>query len=115
MCFADSPPRFGPVPIRSRTLVATTASSRFAYSRTALPVISSLTPSEYTSAVSKKLMPSSTARRKNGIASSSSRIQGRHCRLPKLMQPSAILETTSPLFPRREYCTGVTPGDAGWM
>ena len=110
MCLRDRPPRFGPGPMRILTLVAMTASSRDANSRTAFPVISSLTPSEYTSAVSKKLIPSSTARRKNGMASSSSRIQGRHSRLPKLMQPSAMRETTMPLSPRRAYCKGVTPG-----
>ncbi len=36
-----------------------------------------LTPSEYMSAVSKKLMPASMARRKNGRAASSSSTQGR--------------------------------------
>jgi hypothetical protein len=41
------------------------------------PVISSLTPSEYTSAVSKKVMPASAARRTNGSAAVSSSAHGR--------------------------------------
>ena len=53
------------------TLVATTISSRRARSLSARPVTSSLTPAEYMSAVSKKLMPASRARLKNGRASSS--------------------------------------------
>ena len=44
-------------------------------------MISSLTPREYTSAVSKKLMPASTALRKKGMAACSSRTQGRHLRI----------------------------------
>ena len=50
--------------------------------RNARPVISSLTPSEYMSAVSKKLMPLSTARRKNGRLAASSSTQGRQAGLP---------------------------------
>ena len=44
----------------------------------ARPSISSLTPTEYMSAVSKKLIPSSSARRMNGRLSSSSSTQSRH-------------------------------------
>jgi hypothetical protein len=58
--------------MRPFSLVATTISSRWAYSRNARPVISSLEPAEYTFAVSKKLIPASIARRKNGRAASSS-------------------------------------------
>ena len=60
------------------TLVAITISSRFAYSLSSRPVTTSLSPSEYMSAVSKKLMPASSARRKNGAAADSSSTQGRH-------------------------------------
>ena len=49
------------------TLVAMTISSSRAYLRSARPVISSLTPSEYMSAESKKLMPASTARAEEGL------------------------------------------------
>ena len=59
------------------TLVASTTSSRSAYSRSHRPVTSSLAPSEYMSAVSKKLTPASTASRKNGSAPSASSTQGR--------------------------------------
>ena len=59
--------------MRPRTLVAITSSSRRPSSARARPVISSLVPSEYTFAVSKKLIPASIAWRKNGrLASSSS-------------------------------------------
>ena len=67
----DSPRPFGPGRIGLNTLVAITTSSRRASSLSARPVISSLAPNEYTFAVSKKLMPSSSARRKNGRAASS--------------------------------------------
>jgi len=45
-------------------------------------VTSSLAPSDYISAVSKKLMPESTACLKNGNAFSSSRTQSRHLEVP---------------------------------
>ncbi len=47
-----------------------------------LPVTSSLAPSEYMSAVSKKLMPLSTARRKKGMAACWSSTQGRQAGSP---------------------------------
>ena len=47
----------GPDVIGKLSFVARTISSRFAYSRIARPVTSSLAPSEYMSAVSKKLIP----------------------------------------------------------
>ena len=71
-----------PSPIGLKTLVARTISFRSPYSRSARPVTSSLTPSEYMSAVSKKLMPASMARRKKGRASSSSSTHGRHFEVP---------------------------------
>ena len=60
------------------TLVAITISSSRPNLRSARPVTSSLTPSEYMSDVSKKLIPSSIARRKNGWDCASSSTQGRH-------------------------------------
>ena len=72
----DSPAPFGPGRIRPCTLVASTISSRRAKSFSARPVISSLDPAEYTSAVSKKLIPASIACRKNGRLASSSRDHG---------------------------------------
>jgi hypothetical protein len=68
----------GPHP--SCTFVAMTRSSRELVSAfSARPVISSLVPSEYTFAVSKKLIPASRAWAKNGLLEASSRVQA--CRL----------------------------------
>ena len=52
-----------------------TTSSRRANSFTSRPVISSLEPSEYTFAVSKVVIPASTARRKKGLVASRSSVQ----------------------------------------
>jgi hypothetical protein len=71
----DSPAPFGPSCIRPCTLVASTISSRRAYSTSARPTISSLLPAEYTLAVSKKLIPASSACRMNGRLDSSSNDQ----------------------------------------
>ena len=69
----ESPAPFGPRRIRPCTFVASTISSRWAKSARARPTISSLVPSEYTLAVSKKLIPASIACSMNGrLASSSS-------------------------------------------
>jgi len=46
MCLRERPRWLGPPPIGLNTFVAITTSSRFAYSLSARPVISSLTPSE---------------------------------------------------------------------
>ena len=70
----DKPQPFGPWRIWPWTLVATTSSSRSANSASARPTISSLVPSEYTLAVSKKLIPASTARLMNGRDASSSSV-----------------------------------------
>ena len=72
---------FCPSDIGQNTFVAMTISSSFAIVRSARPVTSSLTPSEYMSAVSKKLMPRSSAWRKNGRAASSLSTHGRHLEL----------------------------------
>lgn len=66
------------------TFVAMTISSRFVMAFSARPVISSLEPSEYTFAVSKNVMPSSTARRISGIESSSPSV---HAWLPRVGSP----------------------------
>ncbi len=66
---------FGPGRIGMNTFVATTTSSRLAKSLRARPTISSLVPSEYILAVSKKLIPSSTALLINGRLSSSGIVQ----------------------------------------
>jgi hypothetical protein len=58
-------------------LVAITTSSRGISSRSSRPVTTSLEPFEYMSAVSKKVMPASTARRTIGSAAVSSSIHGR--------------------------------------
>jgi hypothetical protein len=63
-------------------LPITISSSRAAIDRSARPVISSLTPSEYMSAVSKKLIPLSNAARKNGCAAASSSTNGRQAGVP---------------------------------
>ena len=73
---------FGPSDMGLKTLVATTHSSRWANSLSARPVTSSLAPSEYMSAVSKKLMPASTALRKKGREAASSSTHGRQAGLP---------------------------------
>ena len=71
----DRPLPFGSFRDWKKTLVAITTSSRLAKSRIARPRISSLVPSEYELAVSKKLIPSSRARAKNGRLCSSSSVQ----------------------------------------
>jgi hypothetical protein len=63
-------------------LLATTTSSRRQNSRTKRPVSTSLSPAEYMSAVSKKLMPSSTARWTSGRLAPSSSTQGRQAGVP---------------------------------
>ena len=78
MCLRDSPPRFGASPQRKKTFVAITTSSRRACRPSKRPVISSDTPSEYMSAVSKRLIPSSRARTTKGSASASGSTHGRH-------------------------------------
>src|ERR1041385_3979414 len=100
MCLRERPPIFGPEVIGKKTLVAMTSSSRFPNSRSARPVTSSLAPSEYMSAVSKKLMPASIARWKNGRAASSSRIHGRQLDEPYVMQPRQRRENFRPGLPR---------------
>ena len=73
----DKPRPLGSERIGKYTLVATTTSSRFAYSASARPSTVSLSPCEYMFAVSKKLMPCSSARRMKGRPDASSRCQVR--------------------------------------
>ena len=101
MALRDRPIEFGPLRFEWKTLVATTTSSRLAKSRRARPVISSLVPSEYVFAVSKKLKPSSSARRMKGRPCSSSSVQGWAplSGTPKLMHPRQSRDTSSPERP----------------
>jgi len=57
----DNPPPFGPSRITPFSLVAITVSSRFALAFSQRPSTRSLSPIAYTFAVSKKLMPASSA------------------------------------------------------
>ena len=82
ICLRDNPRSLGRRLIVWNTFVAMMVSSRLAKSRTARPRISSLTPIEYTSAVSKKLMPLSKAFCRKGRPSSSSKTQSRQRLVP---------------------------------
>ena len=84
-----------------KTFVARTTSSRGTKSFSACPVISSLRPAAYTFAVSKKLIPASSACRTMSRLAASSSVHGRPRPpgSPKLMQPSVITETSRPVFP----------------
>src|SRR5439155_4403421 len=77
--------------------------SRCAKSLSARPSTFSLTPREYMSAVSKKLMPCSSARLTNGRLSASSSTQGRHCDVPYVIVPRQMRETLRPVLPNRTY------------
>src|SRR5512140_4015866 len=66
-------------------------------------MISSLTPVEYMSAQSIKLMPASRAWRMTGRASSSSRTHSRHFLEPKLIAPRHSRDTFIPVEPKRTY------------
>ncbi len=81
-CLRDSPLRFSPSVVGKNTFVAMTTSSREACRRSNLPVTSSLTPREYMSAVSKVLMPSSSARVTKGSAASSPSTHSRQAGSP---------------------------------
>ena len=89
------------------TLVAITTSSRFAMSARARPTYSSLVPSEYTLAVSKNVMPASSARRMNvrDVSSSSDHEWVPRPDSPKLMQPRQMRDTSRPVSPSLTYFT----------
>src|SRR5437016_2517409 len=103
MCLRERPRSLGDDPDGKKTLVAMTTSSRRASSRSARPVTSSLAPLEYISAVSKKLIPASRARTKNGRAASSSSTHERHLLVPYVMVPRQMRETWRPVLPRLTY------------
>jgi hypothetical protein len=65
----------------------------------ARPSTRSLSPSEYMSAVSKKVMPWSNARAMNGRLSGSSSTHARHFELPYVMAPRHRRETFRPVLP----------------
>src|SRR5262245_46859475 len=79
----------------------------------------SLAPSEYMSAVSKKVTPESTALRTIGSAASSRSAQARSVGSPKLIIPRQIRDTFRPVCPNRAYCMSylrsvtLMHGDAG--
>ena len=56
------------------------------------------------SAVSKKLMPASTARRMNGRLASSASTHGRQTVEPKVIVPRQRREIRRPVRPRLTYC-----------
>src|SRR5512133_3030845 len=75
------------------------------------------------SAVSKKLMPRSTACLTTGRDAASSSTHGRHCGEPYVIMPRQMRETFRPVEPRRAYsmfspriaaATVRRPGDACW-
>ena len=72
MVLRDRPAALGPSRIGANSLVAMTTASRRAKSFSARPTISSLPPFEYMLAVSKKLMPASSACRISARLASSS-------------------------------------------
>lgn len=101
----DSPAPFGPGRIRIQTLVERTTSSRRVKSLTACPTISSLLPALYPLAVSRKLTPLSRACLMMSRLASAPSDQGSPPRSgsPKLMQPRAMAETSSPVVPSLLY------------
>ena len=101
----DKPLPLGPGRILPCTLVAMTTSSREAKSLMARPRISSLLPREYTFAVSKKLIPASSARWMKGRLAASSIVHGwvPCSEAPKLMHPKQIRDTCKPVSPRFTY------------
>ena len=89
----ELPRWLGSSSIGTDTLVASTMSSRRPFS--ALPTISSDSPPEYTSAVSTKLIPASSARWMIRIESSWSVLP----QAPNIIVPRQSLETWTPVRP----------------
>ena len=104
-CLRERPRSFGPSPMEKNALVAMTTCSRVVKSRSARPRISSLAPREYMSAVSKKLMPASSARRTKGRLASSVSTHGRQSADPKVIAPRQRRETRRPVRPRLTWST----------
>src|SRR5262249_7145946 len=99
MCFRERPRSFGPAPMGPFTFVAITIWSRGLKSRSARPRISSLAPLEYTSAVSKKLMPHSRAVLTILRLARSLIVHRCHCGNPKDIVPRQIFEILRPAKP----------------
>src|SRR3954467_13158674 len=93
----EPPRRFGSSPIGMKNFVASTTSSRRFFS--ALPTISSDSPAEYTSALSTKLIPASSARWMMRIESSWSGLP----QAPNIIVPRQSFETWTPVRPRGRY------------
>ena len=93
----DDPNRRGSSPIGKWTFVASTTSSRRPFS--ALPTISSDSPRAYTSAVSMKLIPASSARWMT--ATLSSWLGFPHA--PNIIAPRHRALTRTPVVPRVRY------------
>jgi hypothetical protein len=89
----ETPPRLGSSPIGPQNLVARTTSSRRPLS--ALPTISSDSPAEYTSAVSTKLIPASSAAWMIRIESSWSALP----HAPNIIVPRQSFDTWTPVRP----------------
>ena len=99
--------RFGSSPIGAKNLVASTTSSRRL--AIALPTISSDSPAEYTSAVSMKLMPASSAALMMRTQSSWSGLP----QTPNIMAPRQNSLTWTPLRPNGRVFMAVPY--AAWM
>src|SRR3546814_15230755 len=105
MRFSERPPRLASGSAAYNGLFATTVSSRRTASVfKARPRISSLCAEEYISAVSKKLIPHSTALRMIGRLSASLKVQS--AMPPKPMPPRQRREPCAPVEPIRVYFKG---------
>src|ERR1700722_11777855 len=69
----------------------------------ALQTTRSFSPTEYQFAISKNVIPASTARFSNGRASRSSRTQGLHRLDPMVIVPRQYLLTVNPVPPNFVY------------
>src|SRR5437867_3369449 len=104
ICLRDRPRSLGSSLMGKNVFVAMTTRSRdTAKSFNACPRTSSDRPSEYISAVSKKLIPRSSARRINGRLSSSSSTHFLHLVEPYVIVPRQSLETFKPVEPKLKY------------
>src|SRR3954469_24644673 len=91
------------------TLVASTTSSRRPLR--ALPTISSDSPAEYTSALSTKLIPASSARWTMRIESSWSVLP----QAPNIIVPRQSFETWTPVRPSGRYSIGAPSSQVGHL
>src|ERR1051326_1438185 len=107
MCLRESPWLLGSGPMRWNTFVPIMTLALDAKSLRARPNTSSLLPSEYISAVSKKLIPSSIARLMNGRPCSSFNTHGLHSGEPYVIAPRQSRETFKPVVPSLMYSMSV--------